>query len=642
MRDAVSAQAYRESLNGQIQRHFGQRVELAPEQWATDVYRLPNGKRFTWEFAPFQRGMFRAIFDPRNKSVNFRVFSRAGKTTCTLLAGGYFIDRKPRKILDMWPTIEDAEKFRKEQLNAELFDTTEPLNKYGTDAKRGGSTLTNIIYPGGPMTIIGANSFGAVRRAKASFLVAHEIDAIKGTMTDEGDILRTFWKRGDEFPDTIRVFESYPSWKGKSRIDKRIENSDCNEWYSTCVHCGGEPYVMSWDQLVYEEGKEKDARLVCPHCEGLIDEAQRVEMAHGQGFDNWRPRFQFEGHAGFIASSVLWPHPVDLVKYPGGYIQQAAESLTSAKRSENPRKALQGFWNMERAESYDPTAESEPPPAWKTICDRRENYTVIPEEALVLTCMADVQGNRVEVEWRAWAPDEQSWGLAHTIIDGSPRDPGTWQRGFATELQRKFPHASGAMMGLSMGFVDGGHFGEDIYTHFFQWLHRNRIEGVSGKIRATKGEGKHNHPIVDENWRAVSKNLKGHHLGTWEAKDLINHRLRLEKNGDGSFPAGFMHYNQNYGDIFFQQLCTAEVSIEYEGSDEVRKYLNVKKLKDEALDLAVGNLAAFRLRKHRWNFDSIRQQLMEDAAARAEGKAKAPKPPRMRTVSNPLAGLSAW
>lgn len=655
MIDRISRIAYAQRLEAALQRHFAPWSKMPPEVWAEEVYRLPSGGRFRWSYAPYARAMFLSLFDRATIETIFMLYSRGLKSTAILLAIGYIIDKAPRRILSLWPTNSQAEKFSKDTLTGELLDTTPPLYYLGTqNAKRAGSnTLLHKNFPGGLIDMFGANAPGDMRRAKGSMLYVDEIDAIAETAGDEGDQLAIFDKRGDEYPDTIKVKASYPSLKvvdengsplpGHSRIDSKLRQTDHNEWHSTCVACGGEPFVMRTGMVRYEPDRPAEARLECPRCRALLTDAQRYEMVHKQGFENWRPRHEFRGRRGFHGTAMLWPHAVDPVKYPGGFLQLMVEQKIAAEASDNPRRAMRVFVNTVDAEAFDPAGEAEKPPEWRTIYNRREEYTEVPEEALVLTSFIDVQGNRLEVEWKAWAPDEQSWGMSHVIIDGIPKDPDLWQKGLAVELQRTFKHASGAMMGLSMGLIDAGHFGEDIYTNFFQWLAKpqNRIEGVSGKIRASKGEGKHNHPIIDENWRAVSKNLKGHHLGTWEAKDLINHRLRLARTEAG-FPAGYMHLNTGYGEVYCQQLCTGEATIEFQGSEEVRKYLNKQRLKDEGLDLAVGNLAAFRLRKHRWNFEAIRQQLKLDAAARAAGAVRPVAKPRVRTVDNPLAGLSPW
>jgi phage terminase large subunit GpA-like protein len=239
---------------------------IPPEDWAQDIYRLPTGGRFRWEFAPYTRAMFKSIFDPNSIESSMQLFSRGLKSTVILLAIGYVIDQAPRRILSLWPTNGQGEKWSKDNLCGELLNCTPALSYLGnaTGKRITSNTLLHKEFPGGLIDIFGANSPGDMRRAKGSFLYADEIDAIGTEQTDEGDQLAIFNKRGDEYPDTIRVFSSYPSVQGLSRINARLKDSDHNEWHSTCVECGGEPFVMHRNQLRYDAEKPQEARLECP------------------------------------------------------------------------------------------------------------------------------------------------------------------------------------------------------------------------------------------------------------------------------------------------------------------------------------------------------------------------------------------
>jgi len=132
------------------------------------------------------------------------------------------------------------------------------------------------------------------------------------------------------------------------------------------------------------------------------------------------------------------------------------------------------------------------------------------------------------------------------------------------------------------------------------------MPGVSGKCRASKGGGQANHPIIDRKWKTVARNLKGYHIGTWEAKDRIYERLKV-KAKDGETPEGIMHFNQRFGEEYCQQLTVETVAISYERGEEVGKYLNAKQARNEAIDIEVGNLAAFRL--HPRNMDALEDEL---------------------------------
>jgi phage terminase large subunit GpA-like protein len=245
--------------------------------------------------------------------------------------------------------------------------------------------------------------------------------------------------------------------------------------------------------------------------------------------------------------------------------------------------------------------------------------------------MVDVQNNRLEVEWRAHGRNGESWGLDHVVLDGNTKDPDIWRKQLCKELQRKFKHAHGGTVGLSMGLIDGGWASEYVFA-FLQWLAANPVEGVTGKVRASKGIGQYGHPIIERQWRTIAKNLKGYHLGTWEAKELVNQRLRMSPDAEGKCPDGFMHYNMRYDEQYFRQLCTGIPTLVFEKVkgkvEEVRKFLNTAHFKDEGLDLAVGNLAAFRLRQ--WNFDAIEATIIESAAA-LYAEPKAPKTKERRS-----------
>lgn len=610
--DEVSLESYLSSVARSLSQCFANWSRMPPEVWAEEIYRLPNGGRFRWSYAPYARRMFQSIFDHRNIETNFQLYSRGLKSTVVLLAIGYTIDQDPRRILSLWPTNSQAEKFSKDILTGELFDTTEPLRFLGSAASKriGSNTLLHKLFPGGLIDLFGANAPGDMRRAKGSLLYADEIDAIDTTLTDEGDQLAIFNKRGDEYPDTIRIFCSYPSLKGASRIASRMSETDGNQWFSTCVKCGGEPFVMTRALLRHDEGRAETARFECPRCGEMLNDADRYTMAHLQGFDNWKPAREFRGKSGFHGNAMLWPHPVDLGKYPGGFLQLLAQQEIDAKNAENPKRALRVLVNTVDAEPFDPTDETEKAPEWSVIYGRREDYEIVPAAALVLTAMVDVQVNRLEVEWKATGKNGENWGLDHVVLDGNTKHPDVWQKALCRELQRKFKHELGGEMALDMGFIDGGWAAEYVYA-FMQWLAANPVPGVTGKIRASKGIGKHGHPIVDRRWMTIARNLKGYHMGTWEAKDLINQRLRMSPNDDGSFPDGYMHFNKNYDEEYFRQLCTGIPTIVYEvvngELEEVKKFLNEPHFKDEALDLSVGNLAAFRLRH--WNFEAKAEEL---------------------------------
>lgn len=610
-----------------IREAFKRPNKMTPVEWAEEVYRLPHGGRFRFSYAPYIRRIYTELFNPDNIETCLCLYSRGLKSTAALLLIGYCMDQDPRRILSLWPTKDHAEKWRKDIVNGELLDCTPCLERYGSGAntRENSNTLTHINFPGGLLDIMGANSPGDIRRSKGNVLYAEEVDAIKKNIGDEGNPLRIFWKRGDEYPDTIRIIASYPSLKGHSTIEKTLERSDHNEWQSVCTECGGEPFVMHRNMIIYDD--PKDVRFTCPRCGELLTEEDRIVMAHEQGYENWMPKNEFKGFRGFHANGMLWPHPVDRRKYPCGLLSLIATQEVEASQEDDPQRALRVIVNTFDAEAFDPSGEEELPPSWKAIYESREDYgLVIPEGGLYLTCYIDVHGDRLEMEWKAWGENEISWGMDITILDGSTKEMKVWQD-CETELQRAFKHAKGFEMRLDMAMIDGGWHSEYV-MRFLRYIRNRQTPGVYGRLRATKGFGDVGKPIVGYKMGAIDRNsgLMGHHINTWAAKDLIYHRLRKPDE------SRIMKYNLQFTEQFFEQLTVEKVTIVFEGADEIRKYDNEAHARNEALDLEVGNLACIRLRQRgpsSWDVLKKRiDQMASDAKAEEEtrrGKRNSPR-----------------
>jgi hypothetical protein len=49
---------------------------------------------------------------------------------------------------------------------------------------------------------------------------------------------------------------------------------------------------------------------------------------------------------------------------------------------------------------------------------RHENWGEFPAGAFVVTAGADVQGDRVEIEFVAWGPGEESWSIDYRVVMG--------------------------------------------------------------------------------------------------------------------------------------------------------------------------------------------------------------------------------
>lgn len=630
MTDPVSIPAYRESLSAAMMRNFAAWSKMPPAVWAEEVYRLPSGGRFRWSYAPYARAMFLSLFERQTIETVFQVFSRGLKSTVELLAIGYRIDKAPCRILCLWPTNQQAEKWSKDCLTGELFDCVPALHYLGTkNAKRDGkNTLMHKNFPAGLIDMFGANAPGDMRRAKGSLLIADEIDAISTEEGDEGDQLAIFYKRGDEYPDATRVSSSYPSMAGKSRVEARMRDTDYNQWFSTCLLCGGEPFVMHRSMVKFDADHLAKARMECPRCKGLLTDGQRYAMAHGQGFDCWRPQREYRGKRGFQANAMLWPHPVDAEKYPGGFLQMMAQQQLDAERSDNPERSRRVLVNTVDAETYVADTKDEVPPDWMHLLKNREKYATadkitLPNEALYLTAGADVQEDRLEVTKCAWGREEEMWVAEHVVIPGSTKEDSTWDA-LEKELLREYVREDGTKLGLSFALCDASYSAERL-LRFIGRLHAKQSP-LLGRFRACRGASQYPHPIIDHRYKHLSKQLKGHWVGTDEAKDILYARLK----GSPTSP-GYQHHGLNFTEAQVKQLVAEKMTVGFERGQETRRFKNSDHLRNETLDCRVYGLAALRLRRP--NFDAIEAEFAAQLPAK-EGEKK-PEPAPAPVVNAP-------
>ena len=81
-------------------------------------------------------------------------------------------------------------------------------------------------------------------------------------------------------------------------------------------------------------------------------------------------------------------------------------------------ETLKVFTNTALAESWEEqghTIETDP------LLARREGYKHdCPDGVLVITASADLQSDCIEVEWRGWGIQEETWGLCYEVLVGDP------------------------------------------------------------------------------------------------------------------------------------------------------------------------------------------------------------------------------
>lgn len=137
--------------------------ELTLSQWA-DRYRMLSAEssaepgRWHTDKAPYQREIMDAIGDPHIRRVVIMCAAQLGKTELLLNILGYFMAYAPAPILVMQPTLDMGQTFSKDRLAPMIRDTPVLRGLVDVKSRYAGNTILKKNFPGGHITIVGANS----------------------------------------------------------------------------------------------------------------------------------------------------------------------------------------------------------------------------------------------------------------------------------------------------------------------------------------------------------------------------------------------------------------------------------------------------------------------------------------------------
>lgn len=217
---------------------------MTVSQWADKYRRLSSESsaepgRWRTSKAPYQREIMDAVCDMRVQKVVIMSAAQIGKTDALILNPiGYYMHYDPSPIMVMQPTIQMAETFSKDRLSPMLRDTPVLRDKVNDKSRNSGNTILQKIFPGGHVTMVGANSPSSLASRPIRILLADEIDRYPATAGNEGDPLLLAGKRLATFWNKKEVCVSTPTNKETSRIAVEFEHSTQEEWNVPCPACG--------------------------------------------------------------------------------------------------------------------------------------------------------------------------------------------------------------------------------------------------------------------------------------------------------------------------------------------------------------------------------------------------------------------
>lgn len=548
-------------------RLFAPPPKLTLSEWADRYRMLSRGAsaepgKWRTSRAPYQRGVMDAISDPQVERVALMWSAQVGKTEILLNGIGFYVDQDPAPMLVLQPNVKPmADAFSKDRLAPMLRDSPRLRGKVRNEGGRRQSedTILHKVFPGGHITVAGANSAAGLASRPIRVLFADEIDRYPASAGSEGDPLTLAAKRTATFWNRKIVAVSSPTVKGISRIEQAFDEGDQRRFQIPCLKCGTfQP--LRWAHLKFEPlGYE------CAKCNRLIDEIEK-------------PRMMLEGTWIAAKPENAYPsfHLNALYSSWATWAELRDEFLTAKKSPER----LQVFVNTVLAESWEAAGEKQTDAA--VLGQRRETYAAeVPDEVGLLTAGVDVQADRLELLVWGWGAAQESWIIRHYRLLGDPETAAPWKQ-LDEQLLREWPHAAGGALRIRCTLIDSGAFTNPVYL----FVRERQRRGVF----ASKGLSQRGRALVNRPGRPNRHGVRVVPLGVDTAKDALFGRLKLGTPGS----AGYVHIPQHADDAFLEQFAAEVVRIRHHKGVPVREYHKVRE-RNEAIDLAVLNLAALHL-----------------------------------------------
>ena len=523
--------------------------DLTLSEWADKFRRLSAGSsaepgRWRTSKAPYQKEIMDAITDISIRKVVIMSAAQVGKTDAMVLNPiGYYVHYDPSPIMVIQPTIDMAEKFSKEKLSPMIRDTPVIAERINEKSRNSGNTIMQKIFPGGFVTIAGANSPTGLRSHTVRILLADEIDGYPASAGSEGDPLMLATKRQTTYWNKKQVSISTPTIKGASRIEVEYEHSSKGEWNTPCPCCG-ELQPLVWSGVVFDKDDLTEINYVCSKCGVISSEAEWKEKFIDGKFVHEDPENPVKGfHLNTLASTLTtWREVVE-------------KFLVANEEVKKGNVELMKVWtNTEMGQTWEEDGETIED---EELIKRRENYNCeIPADVLYLTAGVDTQDDRFEVEVVGWGPEYESWGIKFAALygdTGNMQDP-VWDN-LDAFLSQSFEKPDGSKLKIIVTCMDsGGHRTNQVYK--FCKARFNR------RIFAIKGSNDSAAAYIQKPTKNNREQAYLFTIGVDTGKSWLMDRLKLSEPGPG-----FCHFpredGRGYDEKYFKGLTSEKKVMRY-------------------------------------------------------------------------------
>ena len=573
--------------------------KLTLSEWANEYAYLSaesSAEGGRWRTLPYQKGIMDAITNPDVEQVTVMKSARVGYSKILNHIIAYHIHQDPCPIMVVQPTIEDATGYSKEEI-APMIRDTKCLKGLVNDAKSKDSTNTLLQkqYPGGTLSLVGANSARGFRRVSRRIVLFDETDGYPASAGTEGDQIKLGIRRTEYYWNRKIVAGSTPTIKDFSRIERLFDQSDQQRYYVPCPECNHYQY-LKWPNLIATvvDNDPATAAYRCEHCGHHIPHSKKRWMVER---GEWRKTHPGNGrHVGFhiwaaysYSPNASWSN----------LVEEFLESKNDPEQLKTWINTILGeVWEDEYASKVGADA------LMKRAAAEEYEKEVPPREVLMLCLGCDVQDDRLSMSVWGMGRNEEMYLIDRKVIYGSPARADLWKQ-LDEVLMSKYKNEDGFEMKIESAAIDtGGHFTQEVYQYVRE---RSQLGLIGIKGMGQKGKpplGKPSRVDINFSGKALKRGVQLFPVGVDIIKTTLHNRLRDSELGEG-----YIHFYPTITSDYFEELTAERQVLRYKHGYQERVWVKKSDARNEALDEMVYAYAAFQRFQQKYDRRTIWDQL---------------------------------
>mgnify|MGYP003108872988 FL=1 len=575
--------------------------KLSLSQWADKNAYLSaesSAEGGRWRTLPYQKGIMDAITDPNVEQVTVMKSARVGYSKILNHIIGYHIHQDPCPIMVVQPTIDDATGYSKEEVSPMLRDT-KCLHGLVSDpkSKDGSNTLLQKNFPGGTLSLVGANSARGFRRVSRRIVLFDEVDGYPLSAGTEGDQIKLGIRRTEYYWNRKIVAGSTPTIKDFSRIERLFLQTNQMRYYVPCPECNHMQY-LKWSNMKWRDNDPDTVAYGCEDCGCLIPHSKKRWMVER---GEWRATAPGNSkHVGFH----IWA----AYSYsPNASWSNLVEEFLQSKNDPEQLKTwintiLGDVWEDQYASKVGAEGLME-----RASLETYQQGTP-PSSVLSLCLGCDVQDDRLSMSLWGIGRNEEMFLVDRKVIYGSPSRADLWKQ-MDEVLMSEYINEDGKKMKIDSAAIDtGGHFTQEVYQYVRE---RNQLGLIGIKGMGQKGKPPLGKPSkVDINFagKALKRGVQLFPVGVDVIKSTLHNKLKDAEPGEG-----YIHFYPTITHDYFEELTAERQVLRYKHGYQERVWVKKSDARNEALDEMVYAYAAWQrlLQKYdrRTIFDQFERRL---------------------------------